>query len=222
MQIVSLKLPYGTQENNHFLWDKMYLVREGDTHRIKEMFNYSLVIPLTDVKKNRIERMLKGADSTILSDVIFSRIIGMQRNDLTTNHEAIQEILTLINEFDYGVIPILVTYNKAKKMSQPRYLSGKKHRNSLTSRHYMKQRFPKGTYLQLMDKKINPICMMCKYSINSLSNKCTTGERSCYEGLVFGKSNYFADKKNEGAHQEAGVYTNLDTEVKLPTGENQA
>lgn len=163
-----------TKAGRDFPFPRIYLIENKDSHYLKQLFRYALILPVQDAFKE----MLKAVMVDQYKDSLLDR--GAVENQLPPWHE-------FIDGADWTVaVPLLA---KFVKKELPRFIIA----DDWYHGRHIKDPFPMGTYLQTLTRDFRPVCMACSRSILHQSGNCQLGQQECYESLALGVKDYFVE-----------------------------
>lgn len=181
-------------------YDKIYFFRRKDRNLIHTMFDYALVLPVTEELINT----LKEVTPRVMSRKGFVR--DDENNNKLTELDGRQDPpekiaawwdtnffkkYAVINRL--AVVPILTSQRKKKRL--PRYLgskrwykTGTRKKNPYSEENQLIHELAYlATPLPAPHNKIQPICAICPRQLLRISGECSPGMDICYKSLDFNK-----------------------------------
>ena len=196
-------------------FDKIYLFRKQDQHRLPNIFCNAMVFPLTKKFVLQIEDVLKDHHGQYESfPYLRGREDSLRRRVRKDN---LRKNL-MSNKGDFlALVPVLFTkgghpaFDKKKKGRKrtatfPLYLVAKPGVERTVKK--LKAALSARSYFIIDGKEIRPICLMCPLHQNFLQGECHLGEQDCYRFLARAK----ASDMVRGVH----LYNKLTSKAEEP------
>lgn len=155
-------------------FDRVYLARHADRKTVRSLFQYALVMPLSEKIKQYLE------ETTPNKELVFgiNDRVGALAKDKTLNWAK-----TLDGDW-VVVVPILT---KFAREHMPQYLMNERWYTGRRRRNNNKQSvLPSLAYLQTPEKVIRPVCVACPRFLEHQAGKCQVGQPVCYTSLALG------------------------------------
>jgi len=169
-------------------FDKIYLFRRQDQHRLPLIFKSAMVFPMTKRFVSQIECVLKDYGDVYKTFPYF-------RGCHVGYANVVESLQKNRNEF-VALVPVLFTreghthfdkkkMGRKKEASFPTYLIAQPGTDSNIK--ILKKALSSHAYFISDGKIIRPICLMCPLHQKFLQGQCHLGERNCYEYMARAK-----------------------------------
>ena len=188
-------------------FDKLYLVNKENRELIPRIFNYALVLPLSDDILKALYKLrpkilnrkhqYRNDDHKNIPLMINDEQIDGRKQSLDQVNQWWEELNVELNFTNrLVVVPILTSI--ARKKIRPRYLASKKWFSTQNRRQKEYKTKNKGEPLPAISEfaylatprpapldKIRPICTICPRMLLHLQGECIPGQEICYKSLNF-------------------------------------
>lgn len=155
-------------------FDKVYLANGEARSAVKALFDYALVLPVTQEFRDMLRKTRPEYSTRYTADSHKPDDGGISWRTLLGDHD------------DWVcVIPILP---KRAKTLLPSYLMNKTWywRAKTKAERKADSPLPALAYLQTPERNYRPVCLACPRLLESQAGLCKLGDRVCYDTLVLG------------------------------------
>jgi hypothetical protein len=155
-------------------FDRVYLAKHADRKVLRALFQYALVMPLSEKIKEYLE------ETTPRKEVLF----GVNDRTGTPATEKTADWAKTVDGDWVVVVPILT---KFARENVPRYLMNARwYEGRRRNKNKKLNVLPSLAYLQTPEKIIRPVCVACPRFLENQAGKCQVGQPICYTSLALG------------------------------------